>query len=443
MKEIAVKCRGAEYKSIDTLLDLQGGLKKLNKTNLDKLKQAILKHGFIAPVFIWENKGKSYVLDGNQRIKALCSLREKGYKIPELPVDFIMAENRKEAKEKLLHITSQYGDFDKKGLDEFILTANLDISDLDTIRLTKTELNITFIQEEKKTEGDDDINEEVPALTEPGDLWELGNHRLLCGDSTSPDDVIKLMNNRKARMTVTSPPYENQREYSQFQNYTEYLDFIDRIIPVIKSVALKNFICVWNIGSSEPTHNFIPADNYQQFRKAGFTWIEWIVWKKPGGNFSIPRSQHIENGIYIPALCWESITVYLLGNRPHFEIEDKAEIRENWQFNCWEMNQVIGSIQQKIGHNALFPIELPYRAVKSYSKKNEIIFDPFCGGGTTLIACNKAERICYGMEILPHYCDVIVKRYACWCEKNGRDIEIKLNNKPFDISTLKNREKTA
>ena len=137
---IKVTCKGADEKAIDELLEFQGEIKKLSKANLDKLKQSIVKYGFTAPIFIWEHKGDNYILDGHQRLKALCSLREDGYSLPLLPVVYVYAADIKEAKEKLLHITSQYGEFVIEQIDLWIQDIKIQIPE--TIRLTDKEIKI-------------------------------------------------------------------------------------------------------------------------------------------------------------------------------------------------------------------------------------------------------------------------------------------------------------
>lgn len=168
-KEIFVTCRAADSLPVDRLLDFQSGLKKISKQNLTKLKSRILKHGINAPVFVWDYKGDYYILDGHQRIKALCSLREDGYSLPLIPVAYIEANNISDAKDKLLGITSQYGEFDLDGIAEF--TADLEL-DAD-LRLVDTELKLASA-DPNPTEGDDEVPEQASSITHPGDLWELG-----------------------------------------------------------------------------------------------------------------------------------------------------------------------------------------------------------------------------------------------------------------------------
>lgn len=149
MKKIQIKCSGLTTLPIDLILEFQGALKKLSKANLDKLKKNILKLGFIAPLFVWDNKGDNLLLDGHQRLAALIGLRQDGYDIPLLPVDYIHAEDEAEAKKMLLAITSQFGEFDQTELQEWI--DQLDDGTAELLRLVDHE--IVFDEPESITEA--------------------------------------------------------------------------------------------------------------------------------------------------------------------------------------------------------------------------------------------------------------------------------------------------
>ena len=119
-KKIQIKCKGADLLPFETLLQFQGELKSLNNRNLKRLKNQILTKGFIAPFFIWKKKDKNFILDGTQRDKALKSLNKDGYEIPLLPVVYIEADNKSDAREKLLSLSSQYGDWDPDELTTWL-----------------------------------------------------------------------------------------------------------------------------------------------------------------------------------------------------------------------------------------------------------------------------------------------------------------------------------
>lgn len=142
MATIKVTCTGSDHLDIAQLSDFQGDLKVLTDDNLDKLTGAILKYGFTAPVFVWKHSAFNYILDGHQRVKALEALEADGYSIPPVPIVYVEAKNKKEAKEKLLHISSQYGEFQYEGVQAF--AADLDLPALD-LRIVNIEMPLTDI----------------------------------------------------------------------------------------------------------------------------------------------------------------------------------------------------------------------------------------------------------------------------------------------------------
>lgn len=130
MTEIEIKCTGTDIVPFRQLKDFQGDLKTITDDNLEKLKNSIINNGFCAPVFVWKNKDKNYLIDGHQRLKALNSLFADGYTIPDIPIVYITADNKKDAKKKLLYISSQYGQFTIDGYADFALDLNIDFNDL-------------------------------------------------------------------------------------------------------------------------------------------------------------------------------------------------------------------------------------------------------------------------------------------------------------------------
>jgi len=130
VKTIKVSCRGADLVNLNELKDFQKGLKKLSNENFFKLKNNILKYGFSAPIFIWKKGEEKFILDGKQRLLVLKELERSGYEIPPLPVDYVDAKDEREAKRKLLAITSQYGKIERSGLDIFLSEAQMELKDV-------------------------------------------------------------------------------------------------------------------------------------------------------------------------------------------------------------------------------------------------------------------------------------------------------------------------
>ncbi len=160
MKTIKITCDGTDYVDYKSLTPFQGHLKTLSEENLEKLKKSIIKYGYTVPAFIWQSGKKKYILDAHQRCIALSSLFEDGYIIPNIPIVYIKAKNKTEAKEKLLHISSQYGKIEKEGLSEFLLTIDADVELLTTLRLSDNEIDMSiFIEQEENTFDNDNISE--------------------------------------------------------------------------------------------------------------------------------------------------------------------------------------------------------------------------------------------------------------------------------------------
>lgn len=421
-KTIKIKCKGADLLPFEALMQFQGDLKKLSKTNLEKLKTLILKKGFIYPIAIWKNNDKNYILDGHQRDKVLKSLQQDGYEIPLLPVVYIEAKNIKDAKEIVLAIWSQYGEFDEEELSNWLKDIDDDIAE--TLRIVDKEININI---ENETIDDDEIPEEIETITKTGDLWELGKHRLLCGDSTRGKNVDRLMDDKKANICITSPPYWVGKEYENENSEEEINIFIkDSVNAILKTIRKDESRIIINTGTCRATS--LKTEKKTRVILLLDKWINnfynsnWYLrnirhWIKGGGD-SIPR-RPIDDIVY-------SGIEYLL---TFYCIDGKSRGQNRLNYKWMQQSDWTDILGNRQENKAGYPIELPKRFILLYSLKSEIILDPFLGNGTTLMACEKTNRICYGMEIEPRYCDVIVERYKNWCKANQIEPIIKLNGK--------------
>jgi hypothetical protein len=151
--KIEVRCTAAVTLDLSELTPLQGGLKELTDANFEKLKRSILKHGITFPFFVWQSDGENYILDGTQRDRVLKRMAAAGYEIPPLPCALIEAKNRKEASEKILLISSQYGRVTDEGLYEFLSTNDLDFGELELLLELPT-LDLDEFKEGWMTEPD-------------------------------------------------------------------------------------------------------------------------------------------------------------------------------------------------------------------------------------------------------------------------------------------------
>jgi hypothetical protein len=141
MKLVEIKCQGSMELSIDELKPFQGELKELSHESYEKLKGEILRHGFSEPIGVWKHENEWKVLSGHQRLRTLIAMRDEGFKIPKVPVSMIYAKDVKDAKEKILALTSQYGEITDQGLYEFMNESNIDLSYLDNLRMPEIDLD--------------------------------------------------------------------------------------------------------------------------------------------------------------------------------------------------------------------------------------------------------------------------------------------------------------
>ncbi|BAQ16930.1 DNA-methyltransferase [Methyloceanibacter caenitepidi] len=243
--------------------------------------------------------------------------------------------------------------------------------------------------------------------TRRGTLWQLGPHRLLCGDATSPADVERLLDGSVPHLMATDPPYGVKYDPSWRQGLVNRSDARSKIAGddrVDWSDAYRLFpgdvAYVW--------HGGLQADIVaRSLRESGFQLRAQIVWAK--SRFAISRGHY----------HWQHETCYYAvrkGRTGHWRGDRK-------QTTVWQILAMPGALKRdptetKSGHGAQKPIEVMARPIRNNSAPGELVYDPFLGSGTTLIAAEREGRICYGLELEPHWCDVIVAR---WEAETGRE----------------------
>ena len=353
----------------------------------EKLKRSLEEFGYVEPV-IW-NKTTSHVVGGHQRLKVLLDMG-----ITE--VECVVVEMDAE-KEKALNVALNKisGDWDKDKLA--LLIADLQGADFD-VSLTgfdPDELDDLFKDSLKDGIKDDDfdVNAELqkPALTKPGDVWLLGRHRLVCGDSTKAETFTALMDGKMANLVVTDPPYNVNYEGSAGKIKNDNMGteaFYDFLLAAFTNTeaAMAQDASIYVFHADTEGLNFRKA-----FSDAGFQLSGCCIWKKP--SLVLGRSPY----------QWQHEPV-LFGW--------KKKGKHNWytdrkQTTIWEFEKP----KKNTDHPTMKPIALVAYPIMNSSLTNCIVLDPFGGSGSTLIACVQAERICYTIELDEKYCDVIVNRY--------------------------------
>ncbi len=378
------------------------------------LAVSIQKFGCVEPIIVNVRKGANTIVGGNQRFKVLSATGVESAVC--ITVDL------SETDEKLLNLALNnphtQGEFIEE-LAEYIdeLRETLP-NDADYLGLRIGLLRQQLGASEKIGLTDDDEIPKPPkkAITRPGDIWQIGDHKLLCGDSTDMGDVLKLMGKKKAKMCFTSPPYNMGGDmYEHYKDSMLSSQYIGFNLTVAKNVqkVLRGFL-FWNISYNANTRWEYIEIFYHLIKSCGFTFLESIVWDKE-------RAMPITSD---KSLTRQYENILLLTNRDIGCDLDFCFVGTNqktWAFdkirqrgvsNFWRI-PVTEKIQME-EHKACFPVALPCKAIDLMSKPGDIIIEPFCGSGSTLIAAEKLGRKCNAIELSPEYCDVTVKRWEQW-----------------------------
>lgn len=372
---------------INKLIPYVNNARTHNAQQINKLRSSLREFGFINPVIIDRNFN---VIAGHGRIMAA---KEEGIsKVPCVFVDYLT-----EAQKKAYILADNRMAMDA-GWDEELLKVEIEALQAEDFDLSLTgfdekELAGFFDTSDNAKEDDFDVDTELgkPPVTKTGDLWMLGNHRLLCGDSTKEESYTLLMNGKKANLVVTDPPYNvnyqgtaGKIKNDNMENDKFYQFLLDAFTYMEKAMADDASIYVFHADTEGL--NFRKA-----FSDAGFYLSGTCIWKKQ--SLVLGRSPY--QWQHEPCLFgWKK-------NGKHQWYSDRK------QTTIWEFDK-----PKKNGdHPTMKPVPLIAYPIKNSSLSNCIVLDPFGGSGSTLIACEQTNRICHTIELDEKYCDVIVKRY--------------------------------
>jgi len=366
-----------------------------------QIAASIKEFGFTNPILIDEDGG---IIAGHGRLSAARKLG-----IDEVPClrlghltdaqkrAYIIADNRLALNagwdEEILKV--EFAELGDLGFD--LELTGFDAKEIDVFLADPLEAGLT----------DDDAVPEVPEepTTKLGDVWQLGRHRLMCGDSTSIDAVDRLMDGRTANICFTSPPYNagslnikgNERtskKYNSFddnQTEQEFFDFLTQNMICMTSVADEVF---YNIGLVQDNKRVI----FKLIDRFGDAFKDVIYWKKKN------VAPHIQKGVVNNLV--EFIICFGDGKRKFVN----PQFGQGTYYNVIEGGNASGNEYSAI-HKATFPVYLPENIITNFTGRNAIVIDCFAGTGTTLIACEKTGREARLMELDPKYCDVIIKRW--------------------------------
>lgn len=364
-----------------------------------RLAQILDYQGFRYPVKV--SKLSGFVTSGHGRIEAA---KKNGW--TEVPVNFQEYESEEQEYADLVadNAIALWAELDLSGI-------NIDLGDLgpdfelDLLGIENFEIDVS----DKYADQDPDAVPEVPkeAVTKPGDLYQLGNHRLLCGDSTNIQHVERLMNGQKAEMLFTDPPYGVNYEGGHFHSGDVNIkrkreklandltsDIYKDVMPVVALTVDGPCYTWFAFTQCRPTVEAIEAIGEMH---------ALIIWHKTNAKYAAMNAQYKQR--HEPCIYWKpkGSTLRWIGPTNECTI---------WEIKRDGRNEF---------HPTQKPVELAERAIRNHSSKT--VLDLFGGSGSTLIACEKTNRKCFMMELDPLYCDVIVKRWENFTGQKAKLID--------------------
>ena len=377
---------------------------RLNDQAADAVARSIQAYGFNNPIV---TDGELKIAAGHTRLKAAKKLG-----MTEVPVirihglvgskftGFAIADNK----------TAEIADWDQEALQKLIAELNMDTDfDLDALGFDDSELTRLLDQGLGDSPDDEDNAPPLPEqpIAKPGDLWSLGNHRLLCGDATLIRDVRRLTAGEKIDCLLTDPPYGvdyssrgRQKEvWGKIQNDNLDTNQLEHFL----TTAFKNAVEVSRPGAT--AYIFHGMSNAgiriafeRAFLEAGYQLGSTIIWVKPSASMGWGdyRQQH------------EPILYGWFG-KSHRQIKDRT------QTTVWQINR-----DGDYRHPTQKPVALMSRILRNSTVRGETVFDPFVGSGSTIIACEQLGRRCLAMEVDPKYCDVVSQRWETYTGKKGQ-----------------------
>lgn len=393
------KIRKYEYVNIEKLKPYTKNARTHSNNQIEKIRASIREFGFVNPVLI---DGDFNIIAGHGRVDAA-----KAEGIKQVPCLFI--EDMTEAQKRAYIIADNRLALDA-GWDNEILKIELQELrgfdfDISLTGFDMDEINILLDESADIEEDDFDIEKALEGSEEPftkrGDLWEIGKHRLFCGDSTEENDVATLMGDRKADMVFTDPPWNvnygavNDDNAQGYRPRTILNDFMGtEDFKAFMSKAFSNM----NTASKEGCMPYVVMSAQEwgnvMLTLAGnaYHWSSTLIWNKD--RLVLARKDYHTK--YEPIWYgWKEGAARL---RP---LDDRK------QSDVWDFERPSRSDE----HPTMKPVALVDRAIRNSSKAKDVVLDLFGGSGTTMIAAERANRICYMMELDPKYCDVIIKRW--------------------------------
>lgn len=378
---------------VNELIPYVNNARTHSQEQVNKLRSSLREFGFVNPVIIDQDKN---VIAGHGRLMAA-----KGEGITEVPC--VLVDYLTEAQKKA-YILADNRYAQDAGWDEELLRLEIEALegmdfDVSLTGFNEDEISDLFAGADTSDTQDDDFDLsdalEKAAFVERGDVWQVGRHRLMCGDATSPEDVATLMDGKKANLIVTDPPYnvafESSAGLSIKNDKMENEKFYEFLLSAFKNMAVH----LEKGGAAYVFHADTEGLNFRKaFVDAGFHLAGCCIWVK--NSLVLGRSDY----------QWqhEPVLYGFLQNGKHYWSKNAGRSQTTiWNFDKPKKNK---------NHPTSKPLDLLAYPIGNSSQENAIVIDTFGGSGSTLMACEQTNRICHTMELDEKYASVILRRYV-------------------------------
>ena len=382
---------------------------KLHPTEqVEQIKKSIEEFSFNDPIAIW---GDNEVVEGHGRLLAVMQMDDIE-KVPVIRLDHLTDEERRAYM--LVHNKLTMN----TGFNDEIL--NMELGDI-SLDMSAYGFSLEVDDDDVEIIEDEPPEVKTETTTKVGDMFLLGDHVLMCGDSNKEEDVEKLLSGVEYKVLFTSPPYnmasgmyENYQDNKESQEYIEFnLNVFNKWMKHCKGYMF------WNISYNKNSRWEFIEIIYRLIKESGMRFLELIVWDKGHGMPIVSKdmlTREYEDVLLMAdeETAAKEIEMYYLGTTEEKAVFNKK--KGKGISNYWR----IGTHGTQLkNHKACNPVELSARAVRLCSDRGDIVADCFGGSGTTLISCEQLGRKCYTMELDPLYCDVIVERWENFTGKKA------------------------
>jgi DNA modification methylase len=406
--------------------------RRIDDHDMDALRRSLRYFGTVEPIVVNRRSGR--IVGGHQRVKAA-----QAESMASLPVVYVDLDDPSE-KQLNIALNRIHGEWEPELLSSLLRELEAEGADLALTGFADLELTrLLALANEGMTDPDEVPPLDVVTHARTGDVILMGGHRLVCGDSTDTAVIESACCDRRAMLVVTSPPYNCGIDYDVHDDSMspdKYLELIRRVAAAVVDHCLDDGgVCAWNVGVTPKTMHTRHAAILEG---VGLKYLRQIVWRKSGVAYPIWQFTTAECKArrYTPNYQHEIVFLFSKGDVSEGQ-PGSSQPDDDLYCDVWDIVQSQATVGLKIAvrkgsnsmthgshniasHPAAFPVQVPSGVIRHMAAKGDLVFDPFAGSGSSLIACEILGRTFAGVEMSPAYCDVIVKR---WQDFTGKKAE--------------------